>query len=72
MDSWARFKNNDKKNKDKNWHENQRKLTQWGVTLRIIIKKINETERNYNEKNLDILKKIRYVNKKENQLKKRE
>jgi hypothetical protein len=72
MDSWARFKNNDKKNKDKSWHENQRKLTQWGVTLRIIIKKINETERNYNEKNLDILKKIRYVNKKENQLKKRE
>jgi hypothetical protein len=30
MDSWARFKNNDTKNKDKSWHENQRKLNNEG------------------------------------------
>jgi len=47
------------------------KIKQWGMDLKkTSIKKINETKRNYNEKNDDNIKKNQVWNWKENQLEK--
>ena len=54
IDPWIEFKNHDRKNKDSIWHENQIKSNNEGwIWKKKSIKKINETEGNYNKKNED-------------------